>query len=187
MLELIKEEQKLFILNLVTIFSFCLYAYGIYLHVAIRGLVWGNMAIDLSIQILGPVFGVVMVVVLGCIILFISFYIDQFRATNVFLCWFWIFSLYQCAINSFLAFNGLPNEPINQFFKWLFPTLWYPIKEICFVLIALLLTYVFQKKIVKKEFDKLDIFLITILSVGLILATLMSQLFLINANILTYS
>ena len=57
---IISEETELFVLNVITIIGFCLYAYGIYLHVAIRGLAWGNMAIDLSINILGPVFGVIM-------------------------------------------------------------------------------------------------------------------------------
>ncbi|MHA1300547.1 MAG: hypothetical protein ACTSO9_14100 [Candidatus Helarchaeota archaeon] len=182
-----KDEPESIVLNIITLIGFCLYAYGIYLHVAIRGKQWGNMAIDLSIQILGPLLGVIMIVILGGIILIVSLGIPHFRATNIFLCWFWIFSLYQCAVNSFLDFAGLPNEPINQFFKWLSPKLWYPIKEICFVLISVMLTIIWLNKISKKQFKKLDIFLICTLSVGLILATLFSQIFLINTNLITYS
>ena len=185
--ELIDEERKLIILNIITIFGFCLYAYGIYLHVAIRGKQWGNIAIDLSIQLLGPVLGVIMIVYLGVLILLFSSGIPLFRTTNIFLCWFWILSLYQCAVNSFLDFNGLPNEPINLFFKWLFPTLWYPVKEICFVVVSILLTFLWLSKIRKKEIEKIDIIFISILSIGLILATLLSQLFLINSNLLIYS
>lgn len=181
------EETETFILNIITVVGFCLYAWGIYLHVAIRGKEWGNVAVDLSIQVLGPLLGVLMVVMLGGIILFFTLGISQFRAVNVFLCWFWMLSLYQCAINSFLEFHALPNEPINLFFKWLFPSLWYPVKEICFILISVPLTVTWLKKVGKKAMKKLDLILITILSIGLVLSTLASQLFLINSNILTWS
>jgi len=181
-----KKERELIALNIITIFGFCLYAYGIYLHTAIRGKQWGNVAIDLSIQILGPLLGVIVVVMIGALILLFTLEITPFHTTNIFLCWFWIFSLYQCAVNSLLNFVNHPNEPINQFFKWLFPTLWYPVKEICFVLTAVLLTYLWLQKISKKELTKLDMLLILILSTCLILTTLGSQLLLINNNSSTY-
>jgi hypothetical protein len=63
------KEPKQLILNLVAIFSFILYGIGIYLHVAILGVEWGNIAVDFAIQIVGPVPGVLLVVVFGSLIL----------------------------------------------------------------------------------------------------------------------
>lgn len=134
------QEKGPFFLNLLALVSFIFYAIGIYLHVGILGVEWGNIAVDLALDLLGTIIGVIMVVVIGSIILLLTYKIQKFKLTNIFLCWFWIFSLYQCAINSFLQFYGLPDEPINQFFKSTFFSFWYPIKEICFAITALLLT-----------------------------------------------
>jgi len=173
------KDLKQFILNIIAIFSFVLYGIGIYLHVAIFGEKWGNVAVDLAIQIVGPLLGVILIIIFGTFILLITYYIQQIKITNVFLCWFWILSLYQCAINSFLQFYGLPDEPINQFFKYVVPSFWYPAKEICFLIITLLLTYVWVKKITKTDFKKLDLLLIGLASVILVGGTVISQLFLI--------
>ncbi|MHA1271308.1 MAG: hypothetical protein ACTSPY_16060 [Candidatus Helarchaeota archaeon] len=169
-----------FILNIITIFSFVLYAIGIYLHVAILGEEWGNVAVDLAISLVGAIWGVIFVVLIGSLILLITFFIDFLKKTNIFLCFFWILSLYQCAINSFLQFYGMPDEPINQFFKLISPNFWYPIKEICFILISLALTILWVKKISKSKFNKIDILLISLVILVMISGTLFSQLFLIN-------
>ncbi|MHA1652206.1 MAG: hypothetical protein ACTSYB_18645 [Candidatus Helarchaeota archaeon] len=174
------EDSKQFILNLVTIVSFILYAIGIYLHVAILGEEWGNIAIDLAIQLLNPLFGVIIVVIIGILILLLTYYFQMSRNTNVFLCWFWIFSLYQCALNAFLQFYGLPDEPINQFFKSWFPSLWYPMKEMFFLIISLILTYIWVIYISKRVFSKSDIILITLAAFLLVGGTLISQLLLMN-------
>ena len=174
------KEIKQLILNLIAIFSFILYGIGIYLHVAILGVEWGNIAVDFAIQIVGPVAGVLFIVIFGSLILFFTYYIPKSRITNVFLCWFWILSLYQCAINSFLQFYGLPDEPINQFFKFLFPSFWYPTKEIVFLIISLLLTYLWVKKITKTDFKKSDILLIALASFILVGGTVISQLLLMT-------
>ncbi len=174
------KEIKQFILNLIAIFSFILYGIGIYLHVAILGVEWGNIAVDFAIQIVGPVAGVLLVVIFGSLILLFTYYIQKLRITNVLLCWFWILSLYQCAINSFLQFYGLPDEPINQFFKFIFPTFWYPTKEIVFLAVSLLLTYLWVKKITIADFKKSDILLIALASFVLVGGTVISQLLLMT-------
>ncbi|MBD3230407.1 MAG: hypothetical protein GF329_19665, partial [Candidatus Lokiarchaeota archaeon] len=127
------ENRNQLLLNLMTIISFILYAASIYLHVRILGEEWGNIAVDLAIDLVGPLLGVIIVVLIGAFILIITYYIEFLRTTNIFLCFFWILSLYQCALNAFLQFFGLPDEPINQFFKYFFQNFWYPIKEICFI------------------------------------------------------
>ena len=172
------EDKKQFFLNIITIFSFILYAIGIYLHIAILGEEWGNVAVDLAINIVGPLFGVIIVVLIGSLILMLTFYISIFKKANVFLCFFWILSLYQCAINAFLQFYGLPDEPINQFFKYFWPNFWYPMKEICFTIVAILLTYIWVKKISKDSFKKIDIILISLISIIMIAGTVSSQIFL---------
>lgn len=172
------KDLKQFILNIITIVSFVFYGIGIYLHVAILGEEWGNIAVDFAIQVVGPVAGVLLVMVFGALILLITFYLQKLRVTNVLLCWFWIFSLYQCAINSFLQFYGLPDEPINQFFKLLLPTFWYPMKEIVFLISSLLLTYLWVKRITQVDFKRADIVLIALASFVLVGGTVISQLFL---------
>jgi len=161
------NDLKQFILNIVTIFSFILYGIGIYLYVTIPLGKWDNIAVDLAIQIIGPLLGVILIIVSGSLILLLTYYIQKLKIANVFLCWFWIFSLYQCAINTILQIstkNLSINEPINQFFKNLFPTFWYPAKEIVFLLISLVLTYFWIKRISKTDFKKLDILLIALAS-----------------------
>ncbi|MHA1788278.1 MAG: hypothetical protein ACTSXT_03515 [Candidatus Helarchaeota archaeon] len=174
------KEDKQFLLNIVAIISFILYAIGIYLHVAILGEKWGNVAVDFAIEIVGALWGVIFVVLIGALILLLSFYVNLFKKLNIFLCFFWIFSLYQCAINSFLQFFGLPDEPINQFFKYYWPNLWYPVKEIFFTIISIILTIIWVKKVSKTGFKKTDALLIAILIIILIGGTLYSQLFLIH-------
>ena len=175
-----EEEKKTFILNLIAISSFVVYVIGIYLHIAILGNDWGNVAVDLSLRVLGPIFGLFLVVLIGLIILLFSFFIQRLRVINIYLCWFWIISLFQCSINSFLQFYSLPDEPINLFFKILFPEFWYPIKEIVFIILSIILTYFWIKKIHHLETDKIDIVLISLVSAIMIIGTLSSQIFLIN-------
>jgi len=179
-LDLNKEEKYTFILNLITIGGFIAYVIGIYFHVVLLGRDWGNVAVDLSIRVLGPILGLFLVVIIGGIILFLCFFIKKLRVINVFLCWFWIISLYQCAINSFLQYFSLPDEPINQFFKFISPQYWYPIKEIVFILTSILLTIVWIKKVHKLDVTKQDWVLIIAISAILIASTLVSQIFLIN-------
>ncbi len=165
---------------MVAIGSFILYGMGIYLIVAVLGKEWGNIAVDLALQMLGPLYGVILVIVIGSLILLISYYIQKLRKINVFLCWFWILSLYQCAINSFLQFAGLPDEPINHFFKSVFAGFWYPAKELFFLGISLFLTYFWVKRISKENFTHLDLSLIALTSFILVGGTVISQLFLMN-------
>lgn len=174
------KDFKQLILDIATIFSFVLYAIGIYLYVTIPLGNWDNVAVNLAIQILGPLLGTISIIAFGSLILLLTYFIQKFKITNVFLCWFWIFSLYQCAINTFLQINGLPDEPINQFFKYFFPSFWYPAKEIIFLVISLLLTYVWVKKITQANFKRLDIFLIGLASFILVGGTIISQLFLMT-------
>lgn len=174
------KDNKQFILNIITIGSFILYGIGIYLHVSILGREWDNIAVDLALQVLGPLIGVILVIIIGSIILLLTYFFQKLKRTNIFLCLFWIFSLYQCAINSFLQFYSLPDEPINQFFKIIFPNFWYPAKEIFFLIISLLLTYIWIKKISKENFTKSDIFLIALAAFILVGGTVISQLILMN-------
>jgi len=143
------KDKTQVILNFFAAISFIFYGIGIYFYVTMLGEEWGNVAVDLAIQIVGPLVGVILVILIGAFILFLTLYIQKTRHTNVLLCWFWILSLYQCAINTFLQIQGLPDEPINQFFKNLIPQFWYPTKELVFLLVSLLLTYVWIKKISK--------------------------------------
>ena len=175
-----EQEKKTFSLNIVTLGAFIAYVIGIYLHVAILGNPWGNIAVDLSLRVLGPILGLILVVLLGLVIILFTFFIQRLRVTNIYLCWFWIISLYQCAINSFLQFFSLPDEPINLFFKILFPGFWYPIKEIVFITVSILLTFIWIKKIHEIEVDRIDLILIGIISAIMIVGTLSSQIFLIN-------
>ncbi len=173
------EDKKQLILTIITIFSFITYAVGIYIYVQIFG-EWGNIAVDLAIELLGLFIGVLMVVLFGSLILTITYLINRLRITNVFLCWFWILSLYQCAINTFLQVTGRPDEPLNLFFKWLFPNFWYPAKELFFLLISLILTVIWVKKIAHKEFSKIDVGIIALAALILVGGTVISQLFLMN-------
>lgn len=172
----IMKDRGQLLLNVIAIFSFILYGIGIYLHVGILGTEWGNIAVDLALDILGPLMGIIIVIVIGAFILLITFQIHSFQKINVFLCWFWVFSLYQCAINSFLQFYDLPDEPINQFFKLFFPSFWYPAKEIVFGIIAILLTFFWVRFFAKQEFSKLDCILIALTICILVGGTIVSQL-----------
>ncbi|MHA1129447.1 MAG: hypothetical protein ACTSQQ_01455 [Candidatus Helarchaeota archaeon] len=172
------RNKNQFILYLIAIGSFILYGIGIYLHVGILGQDWGNVAVEAALQVLGPLVGVLIVILVGALILLITFFVAFLRKTNVFLCWFWILSLYQCAINSFLQFYSLPDEPINQFFKIFFPNFWYPAKELFFLVISLLLTYFWVKKVSDESFAKLDLALIILAAFLLVGGTIISQIFL---------
>ena len=67
------KEGKQFLLNIVAIISFILYAIGIYLHVAILGEKWGNVAVDFAIEIVGALWGVIFVVLIGALTLITFF------------------------------------------------------------------------------------------------------------------
>jgi len=175
-----KVKINQLILNIIAIISFIFYSIGIYLHTAILNEKWGNIAVDFAISICGPLGGVIIVSIFGAFILLLSCYISILRHINIFLCFFWIFSLYQCAINSFLQFYNLPDEPINQFFKYYWPNFWYPVKEIVFTIISILLTIIWVYKFSKEKFDKLDIILLITLCFILIGGTVWSQIFLIK-------
>jgi len=176
------KSKSTLILNIIAVISFIFYAIGIYLEVTILNQRWGNAEVDLVIQIFGPIMGVIVVVLIGACILAFTHSISKLEATNIFLCWFWIISLYQCAINSFLTVNGLPNEPINLFFKTFFPTFWYPMKEMIFVALSVGLTYFWVERILKRELTKLDLFIIVSISLLLIIAIALSQITIINAG-----
>ena len=180
------KNKPLLILNLITIIGMIFYAVGIYLETEILKRTWGNSAVNFSIQIFGPLIGLIIVTLIEIGILTLTFLLSKFKditvATNVYMCWFWIFSLYQCAINSILSFVNLPNEPINLFFKILWPNFWYPMKELIFIIISIILTWIWMKKIEKINSLKLDIFIIVLLSIGLWLTVAVSQMTLINTG-----
>lgn len=185
-----KQESLLF-LNVFAVIGMIFYAIGIYLETAILKKIWGNSAINLSIQVFGPLYGVIVVTLVEIGFLFLSYLISKIKgitiATNVFLCWFWILSLYQCAINSMLNFYNLPNEPINLFFKSISPDLWYPLKELAFIAISIIMMWIWSKKVDFFEFTKIDMLIIVALSVFLWLAVATSQITLINAESNVYS
>lgn len=174
------REKATFYLNIIAIFSFICYVVGIYLQVEFQGIVWGNLLVFSLIFSLGTLFGVITVVFIGALALIILYKWQRMQVINVFFCWFFILSLYQCAINSFLQFNGLPDEPINQFFKFFFPDSWYPAKEIAFTLVSILLTYVWVKKVSEKKLQSFDVIFIVLISVILIIFISLSQFLLIN-------
>jgi len=173
--------QKLFWLNIITIGSFILYAAGIYIQVAFQGITWGNIAVNLALQVLGNELGTVVVVAVGAFILILLYLLPKLHVVDVFLCWFWILSLYQCAANSFLQFCGLPDEPVNQFFKILFPAAWYPVKEIVFIIASIGLTVLWVREVMKRKFQRYEIFLILLLSSVMIVTTALSQVMFLNA------
>ena len=175
------RDEKLLILIVITIISFIFYAIGIYIQVVFQGIEWGNLFVYTLLQLFGNEFGVVMVVIIGAGILIVLYFLPKLDSITIFLCWFFIFSLYQCAINSFLQFNHLSDEPINQFFKYFFPDFWYPAKEIVFIIVSLLLTILWIEKVSKEEIKSTDMVLIILLSVVLIITISLSQILLINA------
>ena len=175
------RDKKLFILNIIAIVSFIFYALGIYLQVAYQGIEWGNLLVYSLLKLFGNESGVIVVVLVGVVALVTLYLWKKMEVIDIFFCWFFIFSLYQCAINSFLQFNGLPDEPINQFFKIIFPGFWYPAKEIVFIIISVLLTTLWIKKIQKGKFKTVDQVLLTIASITLIIVISFSQIFLINS------
>ncbi|MBD3341522.1 MAG: hypothetical protein GF353_20630 [Candidatus Lokiarchaeota archaeon] len=186
------KNKSLLILNTLTIIAFVLYGIGIILYTLILDQRWGNAAIDLGIQILGPILGTIIVLLIEIGILISSYYLSKLNqfstAINVFLCWFWIFSLYQCAINTFLSINNLPNEPINLFFKTIWPLFWYPIKELVFIGISIILTYIWFIKIEQDEnITKYDFFLIFLIIISFWLTIAASQISLINKKSNVYS
>jgi hypothetical protein len=100
------KHKPTIILNIICIIGFIFYGIGIILYTSILGKRWGNAAVDLGIQIFGPILGTILVLLIEIGILIIAHVLSKFErvttATNIFLCWFWIFSLYQCAINQYL-------------------------------------------------------------------------------------
>lgn len=180
------------LLNIICVIGFILYGIAIILYTVVLNQRWGNAAIDLGIQILGPIFGTIVVLLIEIGILITAYSISKYKktttATNIFLCWFWILSLYQCAINSFLSFQNLPNEPINLFFKTMWPYFWYPMKELVFIIISLTLTYIWFKKIkTDEEISKYDMIIIIIIGVAFWLTIALSQIMLINTGENVYS
>ena len=173
------------ILNIITFFGFFLYGMGIILYTMLLNKRWGNAAIDLGIQIFGPILGTIVVLLIEIGILITTYYISKIKhlttATNIFLCWFWIFSLYQCAINTFLSLSNLPDEPINLFFKIFWPDFWYPIKELVFIIISLVLTVIWFKKIeIEEKITILDVLIIITIALFFWLTIALSQISIIN-------
>jgi hypothetical protein len=186
------KNRSTLILNIFCVIGFILYGIGIILYTVLLKQRWGNAAIDLGIQILGPIGGTIVVLLIEIGILISAYFISKIEkfstATNIFLCWFWIFSLYQCAINTFLSLQNLPNEPINLFFKTLWPTFWYPIKEMVFIAVAILLTYIwFQKVNLTQKITRYDIILIILISLFFWLTIALSQIAIINTGENVYS
>ncbi|MHA1147346.1 MAG: hypothetical protein ACTSR8_03790 [Promethearchaeota archaeon] len=179
------------VLNIITLIAFIFYVIGIFLETFIMNKRWGNSAVDYSLTIFGPILGLALVVLIGGSILLVSYLISKLKrfslVLNIFLCWFWILSLYQCAINSFLSFYGLPNEPINQFFKTFFPNFWYPIKELIFMVISCIFTYFWMKNYTDQVISIYDLALIIITMLLLIATIIWSQLHLINSQQNVYS
>ena len=158
---------------------------GIILYTMLLNKRWGNAAIDLGIQIFGPILGTIVVLLIEIGILITTYYISKIKhlttATNIFLCWFWIFSLYQCAINTFLSLSNLPDEPINLFFKIFWPDFWYPIKELVFIIISLVLTVIWFKKIeIEEKITILDVLIIITIALFFWLTIALSQISIIN-------
>ncbi|MEX2681027.1 MAG: hypothetical protein Q6373_005465 [Candidatus Sigynarchaeota archaeon] len=172
--------QKLFWLNITTIVAFVLYAIGIYIQVAFQGITWGNVAVNLALHVLGNELGTATVVAVGAFVMTLLYRLPKLHVADVFLCWFWILSLYQCAANSFLQFASLPDEPVNQFFKILFPAAWYPVKEIAFIVASIGLTILWACKVVKRQFQRHEVFLIVVLSSVMIVTTALSQVMFLN-------
>ncbi|MHA1732627.1 MAG: hypothetical protein ACTSU5_11845 [Promethearchaeota archaeon] len=176
------ENRFDLVLNVATAGGFVAYAAGIYLQVTRQGIRWGNVAVDLAIRTVGVAAGCVVVVLVGVAILGVSLALDRLRGVNVFLCWFWIFSLYQCALNSFLQLGGFPDEPVNASLKYLFPTMWYPVKEALFTLASAGLTLLWDRRVWgdSRHLNRVDAVLVVVLGVALVGATLASQLTLLN-------
>jgi len=177
------KDKSTIILNFLTFIGFILYGVGIYIETKLLNKRWGNSEVDFSIQLFGPLIGVIVVVLIGFLILIITYSFSYLKTTNIFLCWFWILSLYQCSINTFLSINNLPNEPINIFFKSIWPYFWYPMKELVFIIISIILTFIWLKKIKKIKFSRLDIILIVSISFLLWIAIAISQITIINSEL----
>nr|MDO8113862.1 hypothetical protein [Candidatus Sigynarchaeota archaeon] len=174
------KEKKLAWLNVVAFGSFVLYAIGIYVQVVFQGIIWGNVVVNFALQVLGAGLGVMIVAAIGIGILFTLFILPKLHVIDVFLCFFWILSLYQCAINSFLQFAGMPDEPVNQFFKILFPTAWYPVKEVVFIVASVGLTMLWMRRVARRKLVRYEIILIIALSSIMIVATALSQVMFLN-------
>ena|GEM_PF-1790428 len=172
--------NKRMLLNIITLGGLLAYVIGIYIRVVILGESWGNILVVGTTALGGPLAGIVLVFIFYALIIYLTYRITVFQGLNIFLCFFWILSWYQCAINEYLYALGLPNEPINLFFKWLFPTLWYPAKETVFVLVSLLLTIRGRETFLHRELKRGDYLLIGLVSGFMLLLILISQLKYIN-------
>ncbi|TFG06797.1 MAG: hypothetical protein EU539_06635 [Promethearchaeota archaeon] len=186
------NKKSTIALNIVTVVGFILYGIGIILYTTVLNQRWGNAAVDLGIQILGPIAGTIIVLSIEIGILYVAYFIKRFEkithATNIFLCWFWIFSLYQCAINCFLSLQSMPNEPVNLFFKTFWPNFWYPVKELFFIIISSFLTWAWFRYLEKDmSMTKLDKMIIFIICAAFWLTIVLSQLLLINTEKQVYS
>jgi hypothetical protein len=176
----IRDNRPLLWLNVATLGGLLAYVVGIYLHVVLLGQEWGNVLVVGTIAIAGRTGGIALVFVIYTLVLFITLNFASLRGLNLFLCWFWILSWYQCAINEFLYYFGLPNEPVNRFFKAAFPTLWYPAKELVFIALALLFTFLGRKKFMTRPFNIVDYALVALVSGGMLHAIVMSQISYLN-------
>jgi hypothetical protein len=172
--------NKRLLLNIITIGGLLAYVIGIYIRVVILGEGWGNILVVGTTALGGPLAGIVLVFVFYTIIIYLTYRINIFQGLNIFLCFFWILSWYQCAINEYLYAGGLPNEPINLFFKWLLPTLWYPAKETVFVLVSLFLTIRGREAFLHRDLKRSDYLLIGLVSGFMLVLILISQLQYIN-------
>jgi len=148
------------ILNILTLVGFIAYAAGIYLWVTKSCGYWLNPLIRILLS-MGPTGGSILIVLIGGVVLAVTLCVDRLRGLNIFLCWFFILSLYQCAANTFLTVFRWADEPINQFFKAHFAAKWYPVKECVFAVIALLLALWWTRSIgERRKLDRVDIALI---------------------------
>ena len=175
-----RHNKNLLILNLITIGGLVAYVVGIYLHVVVLGETWDNILVVGTIALGGNIVGIILVFLIYATVIYITYRFRVFQGLNLYLCWFWILSWYQCAINEFLYFYNLPNEPINQFFKYAFPTLWYPAKEVVFTLASAALAIFGRKIFIDRSFTKIDYILIGVVGGGMLFAVLLSQLWYIN-------
>jgi len=174
------SNRNLLVLNIVTIGGLVAYVIGIYLRVIVLGESWGNILVVETTALAGPILGIILVFIIYAFVVFLTFRLRVFQGLNLFLCWFWILSWYQCAINEFLYFYGLPNEPINLFFKTTLPTLWYPAKEIVFTSVSIAVAIVGSRAFLNRKLNKIDYILIGLVGGGMLSAVLLSQIWYIN-------
>jgi hypothetical protein len=156
------------ILNIAAFFGFIAYGIGIYLWVTRTDGIWLNPVINILLK-MGPLPGVLAMVAIGAGLLIGTLLVDRLAGLNVFFCWFFILSLYQCALNTILTVYGFSEEPINCFFRAQFPAKWYPVKECVFTVMAVFLTWLWARYIWKsRKLSRFDLILITVTALLLI-------------------